>query len=611
MLASFNFLRDKFNTFYIITCILAFVVVVLRCLLVPFAHDEVATFYYYIQSEKFLPFLSHVDANGHFLNSFLSWIAFKLFGSSAFVLRLPCLLAFLVLCVAVFKLNKSLQSTLAKFILTSFFILSFNILNFYSLCRGYGLSMSFLLLALVYFFDHLKYHSFSLLVKFVLFSQIALSANLTLVFTLLFTAGIIILIQLKNKQFFDLKNILLLLIHFALVYFWVKYAFYLQKNGALYYGGGHETYWKVTFVSLIETIAVKNLLVNVIFILMFAFLLVFWVIQFAKNKLRFLLESNFAICFLLLSSLIAAFYFLKLFFGVNYPEDRTGLFFYILFALSIIFLINEYYSTFNKVFLFIPAFFILHLILNFNISKHQWGYYETMPPEFFEILRSEQKKSPTQITIGGHRVLELFYSFYNYNSTEKLNHMLPPEQMHMNCDYYVTWKKDKPYYGNYYTELAQSKYWNMVLLKRKEPIVRELIYQSTSPREFNSADEFNSMYEKLDTLITSENPILAEFNISVIKTPKPFSAFLVLQVDSMYKSSAYFRRTPLNWIKYDWNGTESFTTYVQTDNMPLTKCRITAFLWNIDKAEVNFKINSLKLYSLKASGITEFSKALN
>src|SRR6202008_2619733 len=101
-----------------------------------------------------------------------------------------------------------------------------------------------------------------------------------------------------------------------------------------------------------------------------------------------------------------------------------------------------------------PVYFLIHFALNINFSKHAWGFYETMPKEFFDILLSEQKRSPRPITVGGHRVLELFYTFYNYNNEEKLNHMMPPELMSMNCDYYITWKKDKPYYDKYYMELA-------------------------------------------------------------------------------------------------------------------------------------------------------------
>ncbi len=603
------FAKDKFNLFYFVAFAIAFLIVLIRCINVPFAHDEVATFYYYIQSEQFLPFLSHIDANGHFLNSLLGWISFKLFGSSVLALRLPCLFAFLVLGYGVYKHCQTLNNTLAKIILTTAFVLSFNIINFYSLCRGYGLSISFLVLALYYFFNYLQNSKFSYALKFVLFAQIALCANLTLVFTLLIATGIMMLFQIKSKQLFSIKNLLLLALNFGLVFFWVKYAFYLQENGALYYGSGNHSYWKTTFESLLDTVFIKHVAVYIVTLVSFAVLFVSWCIQLFKYKLKFLSGSKFGLSFFMLLSLIAAFHFLKLFFHVNYPEDRTGLFFYILFILSIAFLLDEFELKPFLAFSIFPIYFFIHFALNINFSKHAWGFYETMPKEFFDILLAEQKKTPRPITIGGHRVLELFFSFYNYNSEEKLNHMMPPELMSMNCDYYVTWKKDKPYYDKYYTELANAKYWNMVLLKRKVEIERGLVMENNEAKEFKGADEYYSFYEKIDTTFISKDPIMVEFDISISNAPIPLNAFLVLQVDVDGKSQ-YFRRTALNWMKYDWNDTRHFKTCIQTDSLPLQKCRLVAFLWNIEKKEITFKLNSLKLYHLKAEGINEVSKAI-
>lgn len=604
-----TFLKDKFNLYYYIAFAIAFVIVLMRCINVPFAHDEVATFYYYIQSEQFLPFLSHIDANGHFLNSLLGWISYKLFGSSVLALRLPCLFAFLVLGYAVYKHCTRLNNTLAKIILATALVFSFNIINFYSLCRGYGLSISFLVLALYYFFSYVQNSKFSYALKFILFGQIALCANLTLVFTLLVGTGIIILFQIKSRQLFTIKNLALLAINFGLIFFWVKYAFFLQENGALYYGSGNHSYWVTTFESLLDTVFIKHAGVYIAILISFIALFSIWLVQLFRHKLKFLSGSSFGLCFFILLLLIAAFYFLKLLFNVNYPEDRTGLFFYVLFILSIAFLLDEFEWKPLLVFSVFPIYFLIHFVLNFNLSKHAWGFYETMPREFYDMLLSEQKKSPRPITVGGHRVLELFYTFYNYNNSEKLNHMVPPELMSMNCDYYVTWKKDKPYYDKYYNEIAVAKYWNMVLLKRKTEIERELHYEIKEAKEFKGAEEYYSFYEKLDTTFVSKDPILAEFDISVNNAPKPFNAFLVLQVDVDGKT-CYFRRTALNWMQYDWNGIQHFRTCIQTDSLPLQKSRLVAFLWNIDKKEINFKLNNLKLYQLKAEGINEVSKAI-
>jgi hypothetical protein len=102
---------------------------------------------------------------------------------------------------------------------------------------------------------------------------------------------------------------------------------------------------------------------------------------------------------------------------------------------------------------------------------------------------------------------------------------------------------------------------------------------------------------------------MAEFDIDILKAPVPFYAFLVLQLD-VDGQTQYFRRTSLGWLKHDWNNTVHFKTQILTDSVPLKKCRLAAFLWNIEKKEVNFKLNNFKLYHLKAEGINEVSKAI-
>jgi hypothetical protein len=65
----------------------------------------------------------------------------------------------------------------------------------------------------------------------------------------------------------------------------------------------------------------------------------------------------------------------------------------------------------------------------------------------------------------------------------------------------------------------------------------------------------------------------------------------------------------LELIKYNWNGTGSFTTCITSGNIPIKIKRIVAYLWNIDQAEIQFKWNAFRLYQLAGEGITEISQA--
>src|ERR1700741_3993387 len=93
-----------FLPLFAVIALTAFVVVALRSYFVPFNHDEVATFFFYIQTGKYMPFHSHVDANNHVLNSMLGNISFHLFGSHPFSLRIPNLIGMLILILATFRL---------------------------------------------------------------------------------------------------------------------------------------------------------------------------------------------------------------------------------------------------------------------------------------------------------------------------------------------------------------------------------------------------------------------------------------------------------------------------------------------------------------------------
>jgi hypothetical protein len=418
---------------------------------------------------------------------------------------------------------------------------------------------------------------------------------------LLITTAVVMFWQIREKIFLSVKNLSVLALHFALIYFWIKYAFFLKESGALYYGEG-ISYWQVTFKTLIETITFRSDIINILVLLLCGVMFVAFIMKMYKLGLKASLRNDFIVSYSIFMALVAAFFILNKFFGVNYPEDRTGLFFYVFFIASLAFMINDSPSALQLVFLYIPLFFIFQLAACFNLRVHAWPIYETFPQRFFDRLVAEQDQSKERITIGGHRVREFIYGFMNYNSGVKLNHMTSPEELQMNCDYAIAYKKDKPYYEPYYNELDSEKDWDFVLLKRKVIPHREVI-ASTSGLNFSEANEYYNTFEKLDTAFSSTEPFQASFNFDVSKAPVPFNAWLVLQVDAEDPADNIFVRTPLNLLKYDWNGTRNFSIDLVTGNVPSKTKRIVAYLWNIEKHEINIKINSFRLYRLKAAGI--------
>ncbi len=128
---------------------------VLRAVRVPFTIDEASTYLNYLSSNVMAVFDLN-SANNHFLNTLLAKIAWTLGGSSEFILRIPNLLGYLIYLLFSFRiLDRFVKNKVI--VICGFLLLNLNpyVLDFFSLCRGYGLSLGFLMAALFFFFSFL------------------------------------------------------------------------------------------------------------------------------------------------------------------------------------------------------------------------------------------------------------------------------------------------------------------------------------------------------------------------------------------------------------------------------------------------------------------------
>jgi hypothetical protein len=124
--------------------------IVLRAIYVSFTHDEAFTFFNYI-SRPIDGTLEVTYTNNHLLNSLLARWSGALFGHSELALRLPNVLGGM----AFFVFGARLLSRMVVnpwLVVAAFLALAFNTftIDFFALCRGYGLSLG-LLMASLYF----------------------------------------------------------------------------------------------------------------------------------------------------------------------------------------------------------------------------------------------------------------------------------------------------------------------------------------------------------------------------------------------------------------------------------------------------------------------------
>jgi hypothetical protein len=596
--------EKHFNKIFWITAFLVFVIVCLRAFLIPFSHDEAATFFFYIQSDNYLPYQAHVYTNNHVLNSALANLCYHIAGSHRFVLRIPNIVAFILLCIGIYRHFKYLTSIGAKLILVSFFLLTFNFLDFFELCRGYGLSLGFMLLGLSYLTDYFNQKKFKAVLYFSICWQLALASNLILVVVFTIVLLFVFLFQLRNKIMLQRKNIILQLINLTLLIFWIKFSFFYKEQGVLDYGVGTD-YWQVTFKTLMFIVfGTDNLWLQVLVIIISALLAVFIVFQVTRKTFNFdaLFKPELAYP-ILLFVFVLAFYLQKLILNVNYPEDRTGLFFYLFFVLSLAFIIENVNSIISKVsaiIVFVVS--MVSFVLALNFTDFTTWFYHTMPKSVYEKLQSEFELEKKLFTIGGHRVREMNYAYANYRGNSVLNAMDNSEQMQMNCDYYYAMKREKPYYQFFYNEIAEDKVWDRVLLKRKEKIKHQTIFETYQNIIVEGSNEFYDFKRLPDTSYKSHNPIEIEAELLFEKVPKPFNGFFVMSMQNANGETFCYKRIPLNWLDKDLNGKTKYLK-LTSGNLPDFIKGFTVHIWNIDKQEVKISMKSLKIYQLFGKGV--------
>jgi hypothetical protein len=477
-------------------------------------------------------------------------------------------------------------------------------LDFFELCRGYGLSIAFMVLGLTYL---MAYFQEKKLIDFIWFSicmQLALSANLTLLIAICFLFFCVMIFQYANRLLLSVKNVVVLLVNFLMIGFWIKLTLHYKKLGLLD-SGSPINYWKTSFISLIEFIfGSKQLGIQISCILATLFIAIVFIYFLRKSKL---IISTFTHPLVIYTSsffcMIIGFWLLNFLMKVNFPEDRTGLFFYLFFVLALSFAIDELSNKLGMILSgTISVASLAYFICLFNLSNFSSYFYHTMPPSVFKYLKDEQTKNKIPFTVGGNAARELNYAFLNYQAGFVVNPMNIEGTLQMNMDYVFALEHEKPYYTPFYEEVAYDKTWNRVLLKRKEAIEHRLIQNQITPISINGADEFKNLVQLNDTAFASNNPLEVEVHLKFTEVPTPLNAFLVFSFNDEKNENNDYRRIYLNWLSKNLNKREVILK-LTSGNLPERVKDVTVYLWNIDKKSINMECTQLKLYQLHGKGV--------
>lgn len=422
----------KFILFALAT--LLFCYTAAKAYLLSITWDEAYSYLEYVRKGEFsYPLVfGNMSANNHLLLTWMDVLFVKLFGVSEFVLRIPALIAHLLFLIYSAKLLAHFQNK--WLILASFLIINLNpyLLDFFSLARGYGLSIGLMMVSIYHLYVFQKEFKNKFAIYSLLVAALSVLANYVL---LNFFLGLFACIfMLNGLRAYHLKDTESKIISFCknmgvpasvflmMMILVLPIVFGLRTAGALYFGADNN-FWTDTLRTIVDRWfyelnynywfqRVAKVFISCI--LLSASALV--VIRLLKKKLRYedsFFVSMLGICLFCVSSTIVQHYLLH----TLYLIDRTALFFTVLFSVVLVFFVQE--LTMKKsqtaIISYIAAAFVtIHMVLAFNLKYVLEWKWDANTKQMLADL-DELKKVPAEkpsISISIPLLFEAGINFY-------------------------------------------------------------------------------------------------------------------------------------------------------------------------------------------------------
>jgi len=396
--------------------------VILRAYLLSFTHDESLSFTIINGDTQW-----RGTANNHLLNTLLMSINKMLFGASEFSLRLPNVLSFIGYLTGCFLIfSKSEKIWLSLFALVILLINPF-LLEFFSLARGYGLSLGFMILSIYFLIRNNidNQTSQKLLKDFVLsslFAGLSIYSSLTLIN---FYICVLIIFGVKywlfkkkektnskfNRQFwgvFSVSSIPLLLGIFRLLK--------LKSSNQLYFGAsslgkGFDSLM-YSSINLGEYTSLAIVLIKVLFV---SSLLISTIYIIRKKKYYGALFILTTVIVILTLGLLLE----DILFGAKYPTSRTALFYIPIIGVFVYHLSLDLVKQYNiktKYYVPVVLFFISVITMNFtakaNLEHTTSWRYDAQTKNVMSTIKQYSQNTKENSEISNHWLFEPTINYY-------------------------------------------------------------------------------------------------------------------------------------------------------------------------------------------------------
>lgn len=582
-----------FKRFALLWSLFLFVYIVLRAVYVPVIHDELVSWQLYMKSGLFLPLEGYVDANNHVINSFLGYIASKIFPETAFTIRLANVFSLPLYLFFAFKISKMLESRFLRWLLFVALSSSDFILEFFALGRGYGISQAFLMIALFFglqFCDSNK-------LKHILYSVVAvffmLWSNLSLFnFSLILVAYQILVFGIYTKsttaeKIFLALSILTLFIPTSL------YALYLKNQGNLYLGEGGSFASNVLHSLGKLIFNTKGVESNIVFGIVSLTIFLTVGVQVSKSlKKTILTNQHFFLTLLFFGNIflmVAQHHILD----VNYPVNRAALSVWFTLIIAFFFSLDAQKALPQAkytaiLFLILPIQFLTKI----NLSYTKLWDYELISPSFYEII---EKANPSA-TIGGKNVQKHVWNFESRKQNTNINSLqIYSTENASNFDFLLIRNDSNLVIPTNFSLLECNSISDLCLYQNQKPATRTFLFDSTISHHFYE-DEFIPLWVPVPDSF-SGNGVYVEVD-GFFKTEYSSSnvAFVVSKT-SANGDIKYYNSLELVTISNILHNGEKLKTGLLLPKIDVNE-KAVVYLWNSSKNVLELKKVYIRFYSI-------------
>ncbi|MES2514375.1 MAG: glycosyltransferase family 39 protein [Bacteroidota bacterium] len=440
--------------FYLIVSLLLLFYSGYRCYNLGFTHDESISYNKIIHQNLYQIFTNNsnfVTANNHILNSlFMKYFELWL-GPQEIYLRLHSFFAHIIYLLFSFLLLKNFKNPWIAAI--GFLILNVNpyLLDFFSLARGYALSIAFMMMSVYYFIEFTKKESFKQIVLCLIAGLLATLANFSMV---TFITSVILLFECfmlwkrySFKQFF-IKNVPVVFVALSLyaLYKWPITKLIQYKE--LYFGGW-QGLWRDTALSSIDFFLYDSRYLELFsgFLRFFLLAVIFTSFYVLVKKIKNRSISGVDYIFILFIVILVNHYAQHIIMHTNFIRERVALFLVPLFFMST-FNIWSYFwerASIKKIIssLMIYIFIIILVFvsvesLNFSYT-YDWKYDADTKKAMNDVGNLQTKNV---MKISNTWLYEPSINFYR--QTQSLTWLVPAnrDEINNNSDFYLISEED-------------------------------------------------------------------------------------------------------------------------------------------------------------------------